>query len=76
MMRMAAADRISFVLIDQDDWEYMQAREEGLGSLRKIDFPDAPGGLTRFIVCSKDVPGDTMDRLNRAIEALPVAGKN
>lgn len=72
IMRMAAADRFSFVIIDREDWEWSHTHEEGLGKLHNIDFADIPPGLTRYIVCSKDVSHDTMARLNRVIESLKI----
>lgn len=68
MMRMTAADRVSFMFIDRDDWLHVQEREPSLKKTVRRDFPDMPPGLQRHIVCSKDLPPSFMARLNRAIE--------
>jgi len=69
MMRMTAAGRVSFMLIDRDDWQYAQEREPSLRFTVRRDFPDMPPGLQRHLVCSKDVSPAVMQKLNRAIEA-------
>jgi polar amino acid transport system substrate-binding protein len=70
MMRMVSAARVSFMFIDRDDLAYFRARDAGLGSTVQHDYPDMPPGLKRYIVCSKDVAGTTMARINKAIDAL------
>ncbi|WP_395399413.1 hypothetical protein ACHMW6_20480 [Pseudoduganella sp. UC29_106] len=69
MIRMVAAGRASYIFVDREDWYHMRGRENQLQALVPLDFADMPAGLKRYIVCSRDVPADTMDRLNRAIAA-------
>jgi polar amino acid transport system substrate-binding protein len=79
MMRMLGVGRASFMLLDQEDWEYYRRRDASLRNTVRRDFPDMPAGLTRYIVCSRDVAPDVMARLNRAIDrvgkARPGAGQ-
>lgn len=72
LMRMVAANRVNYMFADQADWQYLRSRETGLESISEYHFSDLPPGLERFIICSKDVPSTVIDKLNRAIETLPV----
>jgi len=68
MIRMLGADRASYMFADREDWEHY--RRQGGGALPvQYDLPAMPPGLRRHIVCSKDVPQATMDKLNKAIAA-------
>lgn len=71
LMRMVAADRVTYMLADQADWQYLRSHESGLENLTEQHFADMPPGLKRYIICSKDVPKAVMQRLNQAIDALP-----
>jgi uncharacterized protein (TIGR02285 family) len=73
MLRMLAVGRASYIFVDREDWNYLRNKENSLQSLVLLDYPDMPPGLKRHVVCSRDVPPETMDRLNRAIAAR--AGK-
>ncbi|MGZ3182015.1 MAG: transporter substrate-binding domain-containing protein [Telluria sp.] len=75
MMRMVAAGRVSFMLMDREDWDFARQHDERLAGLDVNVFPDMPAGLQRYIACSKDVPAATMERLNRAIEAVTGSGR-
>jgi polar amino acid transport system substrate-binding protein len=75
MARIVAANRVSFMFIDRDDWEYLSQRDEMVRDAVQIDFPDLPAGLNRYIVCSKDVPADVMAKINKAIETVRAAKK-
>lgn len=68
MLRMLGLGRASFMFADREDWEYYRQRGEKLMAVQ-YDLPGMPPGLRRHIVCSKDVPQETMDRLNKAIAA-------
>jgi polar amino acid transport system substrate-binding protein len=70
MTRSVVANRVSFMFIDRDDYEYLRERDDNMRTAVQIDFPDMPRGLNRYIVCSKDVPREVMARLNRAIEKV------
>ncbi|MQA39120.1 substrate-binding periplasmic protein [Rugamonas aquatica] len=69
MMRMLTVGRASFMFVDREDWEYFRAREKTLHVAVRHDFPDMPPGMKRHILCSKDVPAETMAKLNQAIAA-------
>jgi len=69
MFRMVAFGRADYLFVDREDWNYLRLKFPELQSLVLIDFADMPPGLKRYIVCSRDVPADTMERLNRAIMA-------
>jgi polar amino acid transport system substrate-binding protein len=69
MLRMTGAGRIDYMFIDRDDWDHARQREPLLRQALVRDYPDAPAGLQRYIVCSKDVEPEVMVRINRALEA-------
>lgn len=69
MMRMLTVGRASYMFVDREDWEFFRDKEKSGKSLVRHDFPDMPGGLKRHIVCSRDLPPQTMDKLNHAIAA-------
>jgi uncharacterized protein (TIGR02285 family) len=66
-----AAQRADFMLIDQDDFDYLTASNADFrgDGLVRIEYPDMPGGLKRYILCSQKVGDDTMRRINTAIAA-------
>ncbi|SFF77876.1 conserved hypothetical protein [Duganella sp. CF458] len=69
MFRMVAVGRADYLFVDREDWNYLRLKFPELQSLVLIDFADMPPGLKRHIVCSRDVSAETMERLNRAIQA-------
>lgn len=69
MMRMLGVGRASFMLVDREDWEYVHRREPILQSTTRLDFPDMPAGLKRYIVCSRDISPHVMEKINQAITA-------
>ncbi|MES2299593.1 MAG: transporter substrate-binding domain-containing protein [Pseudomonadota bacterium] len=84
MMRMVGAARVSFMFIDRDDLNYFREHSAALRGILQRDYADMPPGLTRYIVCSKDVSPEVMARINKAIDsefkaapsdAKPVKGK-
>jgi polar amino acid transport system substrate-binding protein len=75
MIRMIAAGRMSYTIADRYGWEYLRARDPSLKSITAYGMPDMPPSMTRYIVCSKDVPAATMARLDRALEQLKYAEK-
>jgi polar amino acid transport system substrate-binding protein len=72
MMRMVAVGRVSYTLADRFGWEYAREHDPVLAQARVVEFPDAQGGMTRHIMCSKDVPEATMRKLNRVIDAMKI----
>jgi uncharacterized protein (TIGR02285 family) len=73
--RMVVANRVSFMIIDRDDWEYLSQHDDTIRDAMQIDFPDMPAGMSRYIVCSKDVPSEVMAKINKAIETVRAAKK-
>lgn len=69
MMRMLNAGRASYMFVDREDWNYFRQNDKTRQIVVQLDLPGMPPGLRRHIVCSKDVPQETMDRLNKAIAA-------
>ncbi|MGW8393068.1 substrate-binding periplasmic protein [Pseudoduganella sp. HUAS MS19] len=69
MFRMVAFGRADYLFVDREDWNYLRLKFPELQTLVLIDFADMPPGLKRYFVCSRDVPAETMERLNRAIQA-------
>jgi len=69
-----AAQRADFMLIDQDDYDFLTASNADFrgDSLVRIEYPDMPPGLKRYILCSQRVGDDTMRRINTAIAAEAV----
>ena len=67
--RKIAAERADFMLIDRDDFDYLSessADFHGSGLVR-VDYPDMPAGLKRYILCSQRVGEDVMRRINAAM---------
>lgn len=69
MFRMVAVGRADYLFVDREDWNYLRIKHPELQSLVLLDFADMPPGLKRYFVCSRDIPAETMERLNRAIMA-------
>jgi uncharacterized protein (TIGR02285 family) len=69
MMRMLTVGRASYMFVDREDWEYFQQKEKPGQAIVRYDLPGMPPGLKRHIVCSRDVPQATMNKLNQAIAA-------
>ncbi|EEF22185.1 conserved hypothetical protein [Ricinus communis] len=69
MMRMLTVGRTSYVFADREDWDYFQQIHKPGDAVVRYDLPGMPPGLRRHIVCSKDVPRETMHRLDLAITA-------
>ncbi|CAN7423796.1 transporter substrate-binding domain-containing protein [Pseudoduganella sp. LjRoot289] len=71
MIQMLGAGRASYLLADRNDWTFMRARYKELAAVQQYDVPDLPPGLKRHILCSRDVPAATMEKLNQAIRNSP-----
>jgi len=64
-----AARRADFMFIDQEDLDYLNASSadfKGSGLVR-IEYPDMPAGLKRYIFCSRQVGEDVIRRINSGI---------
>lgn len=66
---MLAAGRFDFMIVDQDDLDFYLANTPDLKNqkLVRVDYPDMPPGMTRHILCSRQVPEQWMQRLDDAI---------
>jgi polar amino acid transport system substrate-binding protein len=67
-----AAKRADFMLIDQEDYDYLMATNPEFRDemLVRIEYPDLPPGLKRYILCSQRVGAETMAKIDAAIERL------
>lgn len=72
LVRMVAAHRVDYMLIDQEDLGWLR-RDPELAELpvTHIEFTDMPRGELRYIACSQQVAPQTMERINQAIRELP-----
>lgn len=73
MARMIGANRASFMFIDRADWEYLRESDKHLQQTAQIDLPGMPPGQDRYVVCSKDVKAEQMQRINAAIQKITKA---
>lgn len=67
-----ALKRADFMFIDQEDYDYLMSTnpEFKAEGLVRIDYPDLPPGLKRYILCSQQVSDETMGRIDAAIGKL------
>lgn len=67
-----ASRRADFMFIDQEDYEYLLATDAGFRAeaLKRVEFPDLPPGLKRYILCTRQVDESTIARMNAAIARL------
>ncbi len=72
MMKLLAADRVSFAIMDRYAWQYARLHDPAAANVVARDFTDMPPGQKRYLVCSKDVPAEVMNRLNTAIKAMKI----
>ena len=72
MVRMMGARRFDFMFVDRDDWAYARERAPQLNAAAVRDYPDAPAGLQRYVVCSRDLAPELMERINAALDATAV----
>jgi polar amino acid transport system substrate-binding protein len=68
LVKMIAAKRADLIITTQEEVAlYVDQAELKLKDFRVLIFPDVPAVEMRYILCSKQVPEDTMQRLNKAI---------
>lgn len=71
LAKMIGARRADYMLMDQEDVEWMMKSEEFAElKLVRFEFPDMPEGLLRYLLCSKQVDDKTMERINLAIKRV------
>jgi uncharacterized protein (TIGR02285 family) len=69
--------RADFMFMDQDDYEYLLATDSSFKNekLVRINFPDMPPGLLRYILCGQRVSDDVIGKLNAGITKVNSSGK-
>jgi len=68
MARMVGAHRAHFMLAAEEEAAYLTEPSAGAGAgLKLIRFADLPPGERRHILCSKAVPDEVIERLDKAI---------
>jgi polar amino acid transport system substrate-binding protein len=75
MAKMIKFKRADYMLIDEEDYSFLNQRGEvDAADVKPLRYVDMPPGLKRYIMCSKSVGADVMERINTAIRqlALPV----
>lgn len=71
LARMIATHRADYMLIDVEDYNFLlKNKVVDQADLTVVKFDDIPAGLTRYIMCSKNVSAETMRRINKAIQAV------
>ena len=71
MAKMIKFKRADYMLIDEEDYSYLNQRGEiDAADMQPVRFADMPPGLKRYIMCSKSVGADTVARLNAAIKQM------
>ena len=76
MAKMIAANRADYMFTPMEEGRNLLAREDLKGKgLVLAPLSDMPEGETRHIVCSRKVPVEVMQRLDRAIDALLASGR-
>jgi uncharacterized protein (TIGR02285 family) len=71
LAKMVAVRRADYMLIDQEDLNWIDTRGEiNALNLVRINYPDAPEGLKRYLMCSRQVDPRTMERIDQAIRQL------
>ena len=69
MVSMLASGRFDYMFADQEEYEALAgAAKISPESVRLLTFPDVPEGNRRYLMCSKAVPRQTIDRINAAIQ--------
>jgi uncharacterized protein (TIGR02285 family) len=68
LAKMIAARRADYMFIDQEDMGWLRQNSDfNTLELQRIDMPDMPAGLQRYLMCSLKVELAQMERLNQAI---------
>ena len=71
MAKMVQYKRADYMLIDQEDYQYLNAQGEvDKSDVRPVQFTDVSVGLKRYIMCSKQVSPQVMARMNAAIREV------
>jgi uncharacterized protein (TIGR02285 family) len=75
MSKMLDAGRADFMFIDEEDLRWLD-RNQALSrqGVKRVSFADAPAGLPRHLMCSKNMPAEILTRINTAIRQLGLDG--
>ena len=69
MLKIILAERADYMLIAPEEVDgLIAASDVSSAEIRKASFSNAPNGENRYILCSKNVPDETISRLNNAIK--------
>lgn len=70
VLRKISAQHGDFMFLDQEDFDYLteSSADFRAGHFQRIEYPDMPPGLKRYILCSQKVGSDVMRRINAAID--------
>ncbi|NHR05824.1 transporter substrate-binding domain-containing protein [Chromobacterium haemolyticum] len=72
LAQMIISQRADYMLIDVEDYKFfLQKKEIDSKKLTILKFKDIPEGLKRYIMCSKQVSSELMQRINQSILPLP-----
>ena len=75
MVKMLKADRADLIVTTQEETEiYIQQSGFSEKDFRVLKFPDVPAVEKRYILCSKQVPAEVIERINRAIRDMSLPG--
>ncbi|MES2018042.1 MAG: transporter substrate-binding domain-containing protein [Pseudomonadota bacterium] len=75
LLRMAGANRMAYTIADRYGYDYLKARDPQAAALTPVEMPDMSPGMRRFLVCSRDIPPEVMQKLNKAIDKFRFADK-
>ena len=68
LVKMIHAGRADLIITTQEEVDlYVKQAELAMTDFRVLVFPDVPAVEMRYILCSKQVPAELMDRLNATI---------
>jgi len=68
MVRMIAGDRADIMFSSQEEAQYLLAQSSVSGTAVKVlRFDDMPQGEKRYLMCSRTVPDETIQRFDKAI---------
>ena len=69
MLKIILAERADYMLIAPEEVDgLIAASDVSSAEIRKASFSNAPNGENRYILCSKNVPDETISKLNSVIK--------
>lgn len=70
LIRMVAAGRADVMFATAEEAQLLvTSYESGDAAVKVVRFPDIPNGEFRYLMCSRNIDADTMQRINDAIKA-------